>query len=75
MGIISVSTVETVNLAVITRLKNRKKAASLAAYFHGLRVHMQIITWKLLDDGDIDLKPEEWGWMLQKGNYILWHLI
>ena len=32
-----------------------------AAYFHALRVHLQIVTWKLLDDS-FHHKPEEWGW-------------
>ena len=27
------------------------------AYFHGLHEHLKIITWKLFNDGDIDLKP------------------
>ena len=35
-----------------------------AAHFHGLRAHLQIITWKLLDDDHLKLKPEEWGWKL-----------
>ena len=33
-----------------------------AVYYHGLRVHLQIVIWKLLDDGSIELKPNEWGW-------------
>ena len=32
-----------------------------AARFHGLQAHFQIITWKLLDDDPVQLKPEEWG--------------
>lgn len=35
-----------------------------SAYYHGLKVHLQIFTWKLLE-GDSDghtLNPEEWGW-------------
>lgn len=34
-----------------------------AAYFHGLRVHLQVIHWKLLEDGQ--LKPEEWRWKIE----------
>ena len=30
-----------------------------AAFFHGLRTHLQTITWKVLDDPDIVLKPED----------------
>ena len=30
-----------------------------SAYFHGLRVHLQIMTWKMLQN---DIDPEEWGW-------------
>ena len=29
------------------------------AFFHGLRVHLQIITWKVLDDTEIELMPDE----------------
>ena len=37
-----------------------------AAHFHGLRVHFQIIEWKLLsDDEDCKLNPEDWGWKVQ----------
>ena len=32
-----------------------------AAYFHGLRVHLQTITWKTLDEESL-LLAEDWGW-------------
>ena len=35
-----------------------------AAYFHGLRVHLQIVNWKLLDEG-VQLNPEDWGWKIE----------
>ena len=37
-----------------------------AAVYHGLRVHLQIINWKLLDD-TVNLDPVDWGWKLQGG--------
>ena len=40
-----------------------------AAHFHALRAHWQIITWKLLDDNHLYLKPEEWGWKLTQNGY------
>ena len=40
-----------------------------AAYFHGLRAHLQIITWKLLDD-EFQLKPEDWGWQLKNNTLV-----
>ena len=39
-----------------------------AAWFHGLRVHLQIIKWKMLDE-ELNLDPRKWGWKLE--NYIL----
>lgn len=33
-----------------------------AAYFHSLRVHLQIILWKKLTNNDLD--PKQWGWKL-----------
>lgn len=39
-----------------------------AAYFHGLRVHLQVIHWKLLEGGH--LKPEEWGWEIKDSRLI-----
>ena len=38
-----------------------------AAYFHGLRVHLQIIEWKLLDD-TVSLDPTAWGWKFDNGS-------
>ena len=40
-----------------------------AAHFHGLRAHFQIITWKLLDDDPVQIKPEGWGRRLNNGDY------
>ena len=37
-----------------------------AAWFHGLRVHLQTIQWKILDD-TINLEPEKWGWKKDNG--------
>lgn len=35
-----------------------------AAFFHGLRVHLQVITWKLLNDiNTLQIDPREWGWV------------
>ena len=38
-----------------------------AAYFHSLRVHLQVIEWKSLMN--IALHPIEWGWTLRGNNY------
>ena len=35
-----------------------------AAYFHSLRVHLQVILWKKLVNDHDDLNPEQWGWKL-----------
>jgi hypothetical protein len=32
-----------------------------AAHFHGFRVHLQVIEWKMLDE-NYNLNPTEWGW-------------
>ena len=32
------------------------------AFYHGVGVHLHIITWKVLDNTEIDLMPDEWGW-------------
>ena len=37
-----------------------------AAHYHGLRVHLQIIEWKMLDES-ANLNPEEWGWKIENG--------
>ena len=34
-----------------------------AAYFHGLRVHLQTLTWKTLDTKN-PLLAEDWGWKM-----------
>ena len=41
-----------------------------AAYFHGHRAHLQIVTWKLLDTADFQLKPEDWGWQVKNGGLV-----
>ena len=41
-----------------------------AAYFHSLRVHLQIIIWKRLSNGHDDLNPQQWGWKLDRGVLI-----
>lgn len=38
-----------------------------AAYFHSLRVHLQVIEWKSLMS--VTLPAEDWGWKLQHGMY------
>lgn len=38
-----------------------------AAYFHSLRVHLQVIEWKSLMR--VTLPAEDWGWKLQHGMY------
>ena len=37
------------------------------AYFHSLRVHLQVIEWKSLMS--VTLPAEDWGWKLQNGMY------
>lgn len=32
-----------------------------APYYHGLRVHLQIVSWKMLGDSDVELKLDDWG--------------
>ena len=41
-----------------------------AAYYHSLRVHLQIIVWKKLLNGHDDLNPQQWGWRLDGGVLI-----
>ena len=36
-----------------------------AAYFHILRVHLQIVIWKYL--GRVQIDPRDWGWELKGG--------
>ena len=35
-------------------------------FFHGFRSHFQIVRWKLLDDVESNLKPEDWGWSIKE---------
>ena len=35
-----------------------------AAFFHGLRVHLQIVAWKMLEDNEVQLNPCNWGWII-----------
>lgn len=35
-----------------------------AAYYHGLRVHFQVIEWKMLEQ-PVALDPLEWGWKME----------
>jgi len=35
-----------------------------AAYYHDLRIHLQIILWKTLANSHEDLDPQQWGWRL-----------
>ena len=30
------------------------------SFLHGLRVHLQIITWKVIKNTEIELMPDEW---------------
>ena len=39
------------------------------AFYHGLSIHLQIITWKVLDNTEIELMPDESGWYW-KGNQL-----
>ena len=41
-----------------------------AAYYHGLRVHLQIIIWKRLSNRHNDLNPQQWDWRLDDGVLI-----
>ena len=38
-----------------------------AAFYHCLRVHLQVIQWKLLLQ--TNLQPTDWGWKLNQGRY------
>ena len=35
-----------------------------AAHYHGLRVHLQVIEWKVLD-ASANFNVEEWGWRIE----------
>jgi len=37
-----------------------------AAYYHGVRVHLQIILWKTLANSCDDLDPQQWSWRLDR---------
>ena len=39
-----------------------------AAYYHLLRVYLQIVLWKVLDCKEIQLDPREWGWQCKNGH-------
>ena len=39
-----------------------------AAYFHSLRVHLQVNKWLLLEE-EAELNSEEWGWRLSENGY------
>ena len=41
-----------------------------AAHYHGLRAHLQIVTWKLLDSKEIQLDPREWGSQCKNGQNL-----
>ena len=38
-------------------------------FFHGLRVHHQIIVW--MDLSDVDKELLHWGWKIENSNYTL----
>ena len=40
-----------------------------AACYHGFRVHLQIIQWKMLDETEI-LNPTDWGWKRYDGYLV-----
>ena len=39
-----------------------------AAYYHALRVHMEVVQWMNLDLECLD--PTKWGWKFQKGHVV-----
>ena len=39
-----------------------------AAWFHSLRVYLQVIQWKTLMNTPMD--PLEWGWKLEQGKMV-----
>ena len=43
-------------------------SSSRAAYYHGLRVYLQIKVWKALSD--TDLEPIQWGWKLRNYSFV-----
>ena len=50
--------------------KNYHLQKERAAYYHSLRVHLQIIVWKKLLNGYDDLNPQQWGWRFDGGVLI-----
>ena len=38
-----------------------------ATFFHGLRIHHQIVVWK--DLSEVDKEPLRWGWKIKNSNY------
>ena len=53
---------EMVSLAKTSIDPQKLPPTERAAYFHSLRVHLQVILWKRLTNTDLD--PEKWGWKL-----------
>ena len=54
---------EMVSSGNITALDPQKlPPTERAAYYHSLRVHLQVIIWKKLTGNDLD--PKQWGWKL-----------
>ena len=41
-----------------------------AAYYHDLRAHLQIVTWKFLDSKEIQLDPRDCGYLCKNGQNI-----
>ena len=41
--------------------------APRASFFHGLRVHHQIVLWRGLSE--LDKVPLRWGWKIENSNY------
>ena len=39
-----------------------------AAHFHTLRVHLQVVRWRTLNNDTLDAK--DWGWKVVRGRYI-----
>ena len=37
-----------------------------AAHYHSLRVHLQVIEWKMFAEAS-NLDPKQWGWKLDDG--------
>ena len=41
-----------------------------AANFHGLCAHLQIMSWKTLDQEEITFNPDDWGWKMVDDNFV-----